>query len=152
MPSSDRMPTTGKGVAAVLMAILAWFGSEMFRPLMPEGTGFGWFNEVNVALGILCGWIVIGKRLNRSYSDAVGAGLTGVGAMVFWGLMIQSLNEMLRLALERRYDGPVEGIVAIFEIAVDYGSKLAHPPLLTLLVGGGIVIGLFSEVVARRFR
>lgn len=151
MPTSDRMPTTGKGVAAVLMAVLAWIGSEMFRPLMPDGTAFGWFNEVNVALAVLCGWIVIGTRLNRSYSDAVGAGLTGVGAFVFWALMVQSLNEMLRLALERRYDGPVEGVVAIFEIAVDFGSKLIFPPLLTLLVGGAIVIGLLSEFVARRF-
>jgi hypothetical protein len=152
MPVTDSMPTTGRGVAAILMAILAWYASEMFRPLMPEGTGFGWFNEVNVALGLLSGWIVIGSRLNYGYGNALGAGLTGVGAMVFWAVFLQSFNEMLRLALEKRYDGPVEGIIAIFEIGIDYLFTMWHIPLIVLLVVGGIVIGLVSEWVARRWR
>lgn len=152
MPVTDRMPTTGKGVAAILMAILAWYASEMFRPLMPDGTGFGWFNEVNVALGVLSGWIVIGSRLNYGYNNAIGAGLTGVGALVFWAVFLQSFNEMLRLALENRYDGPVEGVVSIFEIGIDYLFTMWHMPLIVLLVVGGIVIGLVSELAARRWR
>ncbi len=152
MPVTDSMPTTGKAVAAILMAILAWYASEMFRPLMPEGTGFGWFNWVNVALGVLSGWIVIGSRLNHGFSQSIGAGLTGVGAMVFWAVFLQSLNEMLRGALEKRYSGPVEGIVAIFEIAIDYLVTMWHMPLIVLLVVGGMVIGLVSELVARRWR
>ncbi|MEM6577981.1 MAG: TrgA family protein [Pseudomonadota bacterium] len=151
MPLTDNMPTTGKGVAAILLAIVAWFASEMYRPLMPEGTDFGWFNEVNVVLAILSGWIVIGTRLNRSYSDAIGAGLTGVAALVFWAVMLQAFNEMLRLALERRYDGPVEALVAVFELALDYAVNLLHAPLLILLIGGGIVIGIICEFTARRF-
>lgn len=152
MPVTDSMPTTERGVAAILMAILAWYASEMFRPLMPEGTGFGWFNEVNVALGLLSGWIVIGSRLNYGYSNALGAGLTGVAAMVFWAVFLQSFNEMLRLALENRYDGPVEGIIAIFEIGIEYLFTMWHIPLIVLLVVGGMVIGLVSELVARRWR
>ncbi|MGK7652811.1 TrgA family protein [Roseovarius sp. B08] len=152
MPVTDSMPTTGRGVAAILMAILAWYASEMFRPLMPEGTGFGWFNWVNVGLGLLMGWVVIGARLNHGYSNAIGAGLTGVGGLVFWALFLQSFNEMLRRALENRYDGPVEGIIAIFEIGLDYLFTMWHIPLIVLLVVGGIVIGLVSEWVARRWR
>ncbi|MEL7012798.1 MAG: TrgA family protein [Pseudomonadota bacterium] len=151
MPLTDNMPTTGKGVAAILMAVLAWIGSEMYRPLMPDGTDFGVFNYVNVGLGILSGWIVIGTRLNRSYSDGIGAGLTGVAALVFWAVMIQAFNEMLRLALERRYDGPVEALVNVFELALDFAVNLLHMPLLVLLIGGGVGIGIICEFVARRF-
>ena len=151
MPLTDRMPTAARGVAALMMAVLAWYASEMFRPLMPEGTNFGWFNEVNVALGLLCGWIVTGPRLGRGYSEGLSAGLTGVAAMVVWALFLQSFNEMLRLALERRYDGPVEGLVAIFEIGIDYGATMIHVPLIVLLVGGAIVIGLVSEWVSHRW-
>ena len=150
MPTTDHMPTASKGFAALGLAIIAWYGSEMFRPLMPDGTDFGWFNEVNVALGLLAGWFVIGSRLGRGLSDGISAGLTGVAALVFWVLLFQSFNEMLRLALERRYQGPVEGLVAVFEIAVDYGSRLAHVPLAILLIGGGIVLGCLCEWVARR--
>lgn len=152
MPVTDRMPTTGKGVAAILMAILAWYASEMFRPLMPEGTNFGWFNEVNVALGLLAGWIVVGSRLNYGYGNAISAGLTGVAALVFWALFLQSMNEMLRLALDKRYDGPVEGLVSVFKIAIDYLFTMGHMPLIGLLVGGGVAIGLVSEWAARRWR
>lgn len=151
MPKTDHMPTTGKGVAAIGMAVIAWYASEMFRPLMPDGTDFGWFNEVNVILGILAGWFVIGSRLNRGYSDGISAGLTGVAALVVWSLFLQSSNEMLRLALERRFDGPVRAIVAIFEIGVDFGSRLFHMPLMILLIAGGIVLGLVCEWVARRW-
>jgi len=56
-----------------------------------------------------------------------------------------------RLALDRRYDGPVEGIMAIFTIAVDYGAVMIDTPLIVLLVAGGIVIGLLGELVARRW-
>ena len=151
MPKTDHMPTSAKGVAALGMAIIAWYASEMYRPLMPEGTDFGWFNEVNVALGLLCGWVVAGSRFGYGYSDGISAGLTGMGAMVFWALLLQSFNEMLRLALDRRYDGPVEGLTAVFEIAVDYGSNLSHWPLLALLIGGGIVVGIVGEWVSHRW-
>jgi len=151
MPLTDRMPTAGKLVAAAGLAVVAWYASEIFRPLMPDGTGFGWFNEVNVGLGLLCGWIVTGSRLGYGYYNAVSAGFTGTAAMVFWAVFLQSLNEMLRLALERRYDGPVEGLVAIFEIAVDYSSKMLDGVLIGVLVCGAVIVGLIAEWVARRW-
>lgn len=151
MPLTDHMPTTGKAVAALGLAVIAWYASEMIRPLMPEGTSFGWFNEFNVFLALIVGWVVIGTRLNRGYMDGISAGLTGVVALVFWALFFQSLNEMLRLALENRYSGPVEGIVSIFEIAFDFGSKIVYMPLIVWLVVGGAVLGLICEWVAKRW-
>lgn len=151
MPLTDHMPTTGKAVAAIGLAAIAWYASEMIRPLMPEGTDFGWFNEFNVFLGLLVGWVVIGTRLNRGYLDGISAGLTGVVALIFWALFFQSLNEMLRLALESRYSGPVQGLVAVFEIAVDYGTQILHGPLAILLFGGGAALGLVSEWIAKRW-
>lgn len=151
MPLTDNMPTGARLVTAVLFAGVGWQASEIIRPLMPEGTDFGWFNEVNVVLGLLCGWIVTGSRLGRGYPEGVSAGLTGLGALVFWALFLQSFNEMLKLALERRYDGPVEGIIAIFKIAIDYGTDVLYMPLIMFLVGTSILIGLIGEICARRW-
>ncbi len=110
MPKTDSMPTAGRGVAAVLMAVLAWYASDMYRTLMPESTNFGRFNEVNVVIGLVSGWFVIGSRLRRGYPYATGTGLTCVARLVFWAILIQRCNEMLKLALNRRYEGPVEAV------------------------------------------
>ncbi|MEO0569590.1 MAG: TrgA family protein [Pseudomonadota bacterium] len=151
MPQTDRMPTASKAFAAAFMGVLGWYAAELYRPLMPEGTDFGWFNEATVATAVVCGWVVIGSRMGRGMSDGISAGLTGVFAFVCWSLFLQSGNEMLRLSLENRFGGPFEAIQAMFEIALDFGINLAHVPLLVLLVGGGILIGIFCELVARRW-
>lgn len=151
MPVTDSMPTAAKITASVFLAAVAWYASELIRPLMPEGTDFGWFNYVNLVLGLLCGWFVVGTRVGRTYLESFSAGLTGMAALVFWALFLQSFNEMLKLALQRRYEGPVEAIVAIFEIGVDFGTKLLDVNLIVTLVVGGIISGILAEWASRRW-
>lgn len=151
MPATDKMPTAAKMVAAVGLGALGWIASEAFRPLMPPETNFGIFNEVNVVLGLLCGWFVTGTRLGRGYAEGFSAGLTGVGAMVFWALFLQSFNEMLRRALDNRYDGPVEGVTAIMELGVEYGTYMLNGPLIGLLLTGAVLVGLIGEWVSHRW-
>lgn len=151
MPVTDRMPTAAKLAAAAILGGIAWYASDLVRPLMPEGTDFGSFNYVNLALGIACGWFVVGTRVGRSYLESFSAGLTGMAALVFWALFLQSFNEMLKLALQNRYEGPVEGIVAIFEIAIDFGTNLLDANLIITLFVGGIVTGVVAEWASRRW-
>lgn len=151
MPVTDHMPTAARLVAAIGLGALGWFGSELFRPLMPEDTNFGWFNQVNVVLGAICGWRVTGKRLGFGYAEGFSAGLTGVGALVFWAIFLQSLNEMLKRALDNRYDGVIEGLTSMFELMVDYGMTMLNGPLIGALVTGGIVVGVVSEWVSHRW-
>lgn len=151
MPVTDHMPTAARLVAAIGLGALGWFGSELFRPLMPEDTNFGWFNQVNVALGVICGWRVTGRRLGYGYAEGFSAGLTGVGALVFWAIFVQSLNEMLKRALDNRYDGVIEGLTSMFELMVDYGMTMLNGPLIGALVTGGIVVGVVSEWVSHRW-
>ena len=151
MPITDKMPTAAKIAAALCLGAVAWYASGLIRPLMPEGTDFGWFNYVNLGLGLLCGWYVIGTRIGRSYLESFSAGLPGMGALFFWALFLQSFNEMLKLALQRRYEGPVEAIVAIFEIGVDFASHLVDTKLIIVLVVGGVVSGVVAEWASRRW-
>lgn len=151
MPITDRMPTMAKMFAAFCLACLGWVASEAFRPLMPPDTAFGWFNEVNTVLGLLCGWVVIGTRVGRGYTEALGAGLTGLAALVFWSVFILSFNEMLGRALDLRYDGPMEALVAVFEIGIENGQYMLNISFITLLVVGGLISGLVAEWAARRW-
>ena len=151
MPLTDRMPTVAKLVAAAGFGAIGWIGSQMIRPLMPPNTDFGWFDVVNVVLGLLCGWIVTGSRLGRGYPEGISAGLTGLGALVFWALFVQSFNEMIERALERRYTGPVEGLIALFEIGVEFGVVLLNGTLIGVLVGGAMFVGLIAERMSHRW-
>ena len=151
MPVTDHMPSAGRLAAGVTLALVAWYASMVFKPLMPPHTAWGYFTPLNIGLGFVCGWFVTGTRLGRGYNECLSAGLTGVGALVFWALFLQSFNEMLKLALRKRYDGPVEGIVAIFEIAVDFGANLLNAYLIGVLVVGGLITGIVGEWVARRW-
>ncbi len=151
MAGSQHMPTAAKLVSAFGLAALGWVASDQVKPLMPPGTDFGYFNIVNLCLGLVCGWVVLGTRVGRGYYESLGAGLTGTSALVFWAVFIQSLNEMLRLALERRYDGILEAIIAIFKIALDYGILLLDFNLISVLVIGGMIVGFWTEWTSRRW-
>ncbi|MGX0879174.1 hypothetical protein ACSSV4_003883 [Roseovarius sp. MBR-154] len=151
MPVTDSMPTMGKLAAAIGLGIVGWVGSDLFRPLMPDDTNFGWFNYVNAGLGLLCGWRVTGRRLGYGYAQSFSAGLTGVAALVFWAVFLQSLNEMLKRALDNRYDGAVEGITSMFELAAEYVLTMLDGTLIGALMTGGILVGVIAEWVARRW-
>ncbi|MFU1479441.1 TrgA family protein [Roseovarius sp. C7] len=151
MSPSNKLPTIARLTAALCLAALGWYGSELVRPTMPPETNFGWFNYVNAGIGLACGWKVIGSRLGTGYTDAISTGLTGVGAMLFWVIFTHSCNQMLGNALDRDYKGLMDALTGIFEIATEYVLYLLHLPLLAALVGGGIVIGLLAEALHRRW-
>ncbi|MEB8388501.1 TrgA family protein [Rhodobacteraceae bacterium KMM 6894] len=151
MPRTKTMPTAARLVAALSLGGLAWLASDMVRPLMPPETAFGWFNYVNLALGLLCGWFIMGSRAGRGYTEAFGNGLTGVLALIFWAFFAQSFNLMLKQALDKKFEGPVEAIVAIFDNALDYAQFLGDAMLIGTLLGGGIICGFLAEFAARRW-
>ncbi|VAW02386.1 hypothetical protein MNBD_ALPHA07-1348 [hydrothermal vent metagenome] len=151
MAGSKHMPTAAKLVSAFGLAVLGWVASEQFKPLMPSGTNFGYFNIVNLGLGLVCGWVVLGTRVGRGYFESLGAGLTGTTAMVFWAVFLQSMNEMLEQALRRNYDGILEAIIGVFAIAFKFGMLLLDFDLITVLVIGGMIAGLCAEWATRRW-
>ena len=146
------MPDAARLVAAASLALIAFIVSGQIMPLMPEGTDFGYFTWVNMAIGVLCGWIIMGKRAGRGITAAINNGLTGMLAMVFWGLFVQGTYEMVYLSLRHRYDGPFEAIGAIFENAIKYGAVLFELHIISTLVVGGILAGLATEYAWRTWR
>ena len=151
MPATRTLPTAARLVAALSLAALGWFASDLVRPLMPPATAFGWFNYVNAGIGLLCGWIVIGSRAGRGMMDALTNGLTGVLALIFWAFFVQSLNLMLKQSMEGRYDGPFEAVIGIFNNAVDYARYLIDPALIGALLIGGMLCGVLAEAASRRW-
>ena len=69
------MPDAARLVAALGLALIAFIVSGQIMPLMPEGMDFGYFTWVNVGIGILTGWVVMGKRAGRGTTAAINNGL-----------------------------------------------------------------------------
>lgn len=150
MRPTESMPTAGRLVAAVLFGGLAYYAAGIVMAIWPIDYNFGWFREFSAVVGIAMGWRVVGSRLGRGIMAGIGAGLTGLGAMLFWLFLLLSFNEMIGQSLDLRYEGPFEAINGMFEISYEWLLYIMHPRLWMLLVGGACVIGLVSELVSRK--
>ncbi len=146
------MPTAAKLVAAILLGALAWGVSDLIRPLMPEGTNFGWFNYVNAAVGAILGWRIIGAQAGKGMGEAMSMGFTASVVLYLLGLFIQACNEMLRLATSSRFDGPIEAVQSILTIGMKYASEISSPLVIVSLAVGGVVVGILTEYASRRWR
>jgi hypothetical protein len=146
------MPTAARMVAGVLYAALVWYVSQLIKPLFPEGTDLGLFAEVNAAIGFLCGWILAGSRAGGSWSAAVSYGLTTVVAITFWGLLIHSTVEMVTKSMRMLYRGPADAVTDVFGMIVEFGILMAKPDILGMLVVGGVLAAILTEITGRNFR
>jgi hypothetical protein len=146
------MPDGAKLMAAVLLGALGFILSDMIKALMDEDINFGYFSYVNVLLGVVVGWSLVGRRAGRGVTFAINNGFTGVIAMVMLGLFVQGSNEMLRLAMRNRYDSAFEAIISIVEHMMEYALVMSTVPIAVVVVLGGIIAGLCTEVAWHRWR
>lgn len=145
------MPTAARLVAAICLLVVAFLVSTMIIENGEEGKSYGYFTYVNMALGIVCGWAIMGKRAGRGWTAGLNNGLTGVAALVFWGLFVQGTYEMIQQAMRNRFGGPFEAIIAIFELGVEFSKQLLVSEILATLAIGAIIAGIFTEIAARRW-
>jgi len=146
------MPTGARLTAALCLALLAFILTWQIMPLMPEGTNFGYFIPLNISLGLVIGWVVMGKRAGRGTVPAINNGIGGVAVLLFWGLFIQGGYEMFRLAMRNRYGGPFDALSAIFTIGLDYAIVIFVPEIIVTVLVGAVVSGLATESAWRRWR
>ncbi len=146
------MPTAARLMGAVCLAFVAYVISYMVMPLMPESTDFGNFVPLNIILGLLAGWFVMGRRAGRGTTAAINNGLAGVFVLMLWGIAVQSCVEMFRLAMRNRYDGAFEALAAIFEIGAEYAVIIATVPIGIALLISAVVSGLLTEFAGNRWR
>lgn len=146
------MPTAARLTAAACLALLAFIVSGQIIDIYPEGKDFGWFTPVNMAIGAVVGWIVMGKRAGRGFVWGINNGFTGVLAVLFWALFIQGGYEMTRLAMRHRFDGPMEAIIGIFDLGLGYAQVILTPLTIGTMVVGALVSGLATEYAKRRWK
>ncbi len=145
------MPTAAKLVASLFFAALAYLLGDMIKPYLQEGVEYPYFSPALAALGLLIGWRFTGYRIGRGLGGAVGIGLSTAFLFSFWGLLLSSFYEMIRLSLRKAYDGPVEAIRGVIEIAVEFGVIVAQPDVLGTLLIGSLIGGWLTRTAAMRW-
>ena len=146
------MPTAAKMVAAVCFAVFGVVLALTVKPVLPEGTRFGYFVEITGFIGLLNGWLVMGRLAGHGYRDAIGSGARTAITIVIWALIVFSIYEMVVLSTKLRFDGPMEAVIGAFGIMLDYGKLLLTPRILGTILIGGMIGGWFTEFAAKRWK
>ncbi len=145
------MPTAAKLFGAFGMALVAFFAAEVFKQHAPEGMQFGYFSPVSAVIGLVCGWRFLGPDAGLGWMPSANAGLKAAVVTLLAALLIFSVEEMLVLAFRRNYDGPMDAIIGVLALSVDFIQQMFVVDMLVTLFGGGVLAGFLSEWAARRW-
>ena len=145
------MPTAGRLMGAIAFAALAYYLSELYKPLMPEDANPGRLSEINALVGAIVGWVIAGKRAGSGTRSAIGYGLTTAAAVIFWCLFVHAFNEMLDRALNVSYDGGMEAVVAVFDLMLEFAQPMLTQSYIIAAVIAALAAGLITELFGQRY-
>ena len=146
------MPTTGQLAGAVFYAALAAALAYLLIPFFQDSRAPRYWYPLCVIAGVLVGWMVVGPRTGMGTGIAISTGLTGAIALAFWVLFLLSGYDMIQSSMRGRFDGPMDAVVGIFTIMTNYGKQFYAPFILLALLGGGVVAGLLTDALGKRYR
>ncbi len=145
-----EMPTGAKLVGALLFAAVGYVSARSFAPHIPDGQGGRWFAESCAALGLMLGWVVMGRLVGGDYKAAARAGLVTSGWLFLWSVLLFSLRLMVMRSYGQWYKTPLDMLNGVYDIAVGYLQISARIELLGPLVLGGMIAGVLTEYASRR--
>ncbi len=145
------MPTAAKLIGALLFGALAFFVSDLVKPLLPEGTQTGMLSTVNGIFGLILGWRIMGSRAGDGVVPSLGYGLTTVFAITFWCILIWAGKEMYDNSIKLRYDGPVEALQEMAGTMVEFARLIGVSEIVLPIVIGGFICGWITEYFAQRW-
>ncbi|MFT4149660.1 MAG: TrgA family protein [Paracoccaceae bacterium] len=145
------MPTAAKLVAAAVFAALSWVVAGLYIPGLPEGTLTGLLRPVAAGMGVIWGWRVAGRLAGRGYAEGAANGLRTAVTIAFWVLLVFSIHDMVLLSMKMRYHGPMDALLGVFAIMLDYARYLATVPVIAGGLIGGMIGGIITEWASRRW-
>lgn len=145
------MPTSAKLVAAFVFAVTGYLVAEMLRATMPEGQPLNWLVQVCVFVPMVIGWRIMGKLVGKNYGVSMNSGFYAIVVSTVSVLLVFSISLMITKSRRLQYDGPMDALVDVFALMLDYALLLLNPYILVTIVVGGFIGGLASEWAHRKF-
>lgn len=146
------MPTMGRLAGAVCFGLLAGILAVLSIPVFGDGGPPSFWFPLCGVVGVMTGWMLVGSRVGQGTGPAIGTGISGAACIAFWVLLVLSGEEMIRRSMRGRYDGPMDAVVSLFGVMVDYGAQFNVPLILMVWLGGGVVAGLLTDAIGKRYR
>ena len=146
------MPTAAKLAAALLFAGLAYYVSGLIKPIFAEEQPLPNLEMINLGFGLVIGWVVAGKRVGGGLRGAFGAGLTTSISLFLVCLFFNSAAEMISRSLRKHYDAPVEAVIAVFELMLEFGERILTPEVIGTSLIGGVLACVVVNFVGRQWR
>lgn len=134
--------------ALMMLGFLLWIApvyDDLYDPQRPlRGLA-----QLLGTVGFVTGWAFLGNRARAlwfsAYLGVQAVALAGLGAA-----LLAAVADVFRLGFRRRFDEPVEAVLAIPQLAWDYlWLAISNREMLLTLVVGGLVMGLVVHVVDR---
>jgi hypothetical protein len=147
-----EMPTAAKGMAAATFAVAGWLTANVYVPNMPDVQAVGSFRELTGVLGAIVGWSVMGKSVGKGYLRSIGAGWKTMIVLVFFGLLLFGIYEMLLKSVKMHYDGAFEAFLDVFMQMLKRAPPLWTTEVFSTMVISSGIAGLMAEFANRRWR
>lgn len=147
------MPTAAKLVAAIAFAFVAFLAAYVYVLALPTGQTGGVLREVSAAVGLICGWVIMGPAAKRARGriDAMGSGIRTSLTAVLLVVLIFACADMLDRAMKGRYKTPLDAVLGVFERALILVPPLAQPDILAVLLLGGLFGGAMAHWAGQRW-
>lgn len=146
------MPTAAKLVAAVIFAITGYLTGEAVRDYLPDSVVARQLTLWSIVIPMVCGWRVVGKYIPRGgLTAAINTGVYAMCVAIFFTLTAFAFAEMIGRSMNQRYSGPVDAVVNMFGVALEFGAYLLHPGPIALMVGGAVISGVLGLWAHRKW-
>ena len=142
------MPTAARLTAAIAFAILGYLIYITMVPSFGDKVVPSYLLPLCLAAGLWTGWVLCGAKAHGIRSG-VGTGLTAVVAMAFSIVFIMSFVQMIYLSMRRRYDGPMDAIMDVFNLMFENLAQFASPTMGLIVFVGGIVAGIAAGMMCK---
>ncbi|MCA2010722.1 TrgA family protein [Cereibacter sphaeroides] len=141
------MFTLIRPVAALLMAVFAYYAAKAYEPLYDPQAYMGTFAAWTALMGLLVGWVFVGGRIGRAWWFSIYIGIQGVAMTGVFIAMVMAVREVFILGYRRRFREIMDAFTGYFDIVVNWLGKAVDQDYLIFLATGGAVIGFALHLV-----